>query len=183
MRASILALFATLATACAPRFGHDGLALFPQGSSARAFFEKCPHSVLEGTASWFCDTTQIFQLAERDTQRPRQGEIKAFAAREAGTMGKLVAEKPSDLQGEVSGMDVAVLGFERVIDDGTRPENRGLPPQQWIVFFGTQSMPDGTGLVVSCTLTASEASVPASIRGCHTGMKLLRDVMLAAHAK
>lgn len=170
-------------SACGGRYGHDGKALFPQGTPARAFFESCPHVYLEGTASWFCDSTESFALVERPGKTAHEAEIKAFVAREAIRLGEFKGKMSGSLTGELTGMEFTTLGFEKPQEDPKAPETKGLQPAQWVVFFGTQDMPDGATIAVSCTIAGSNVTSVETVRKCHTGMRLLRDTMLSQHGK
>lgn len=179
----LVALFALGLSACAGRYGHNGLALFPEGSPSRTFFAACPFNQPEGMVTWFCDMTESFGLVERPAPRSHEDEIQAFVARDHGLMGTYKGKISGALSGDLAGMEFTALGFEKPQDDPAHPETKGLAPAQWVVFFGTQGMPDGSSIAVSCSIAGSNVTNVDVVRQCHTGMKHLRDTMLVAHAK
>lgn len=80
-------------------------------------------------------------------------------------------------------MALSALGFEDPQEQPDKPETKGLPPFGWVTFFGTQTMPDGTGVALSCTIAAEYAGSVPVVRQCHSGIKYLRDVVLEDHKK
>lgn len=165
-----------LLVACAGRHGRDGLALFPKGSETRTFFEKCPHNTYKDVPTWFCDTTETFGLVERDKPRSHEDEVKAYVLYDEGKSGAYKGKLSATLAGTLQGMEFSTLGFE------DKPLPSGAP-NQWIVFLGTQTMPDGTGITVWCSIIASEVNNIGTVRQCHTGMKHLRDTLLSVHGR
>jgi len=159
------------------------MALFPKGSATHEFFQKCTHNTLEEEASWFCDTTATIALIERPKPRSHEDEIQAFIARHSVRLGAYKGKQEGKLTGMLEGMELSGLGFELPQEDPKRPETKGLAPFPWVVFLATETMPDGTGLVLSCTLAGSEAMKIPPVQMCHAGMKHLRDRMLDLHKK
>lgn len=184
LSAALLVVFTFGLAACARHaYGPDGLALFPPGSSSRSFFEKCNFVEMEGGGSWFCDMSHDYKVVERAKPNTHDEEIQAFVARESVRLGKYAGKQSTKLEGKLAGLEFSTLGFELQQDDPKHPETKGLAPFPWVVFFGTETLPDGAGLVVSCTIAGSSAGDVAKVAACHEGMKILRETMHAKHKK
>lgn len=173
---SALCLFPWLLVGCAGRHGRDGLALFPKGSPTHAFFAKCPHNTHKDVPTWFCDMTESFGLFERDKPLPHEDEIKAYIAYDEGRSGVFKGKLSTTLQGALQGMELSTFGFEDTHGPGGAVTG-------WVVFLATQTMPDGTGIAVWCSIHAGEVNNETTVRQCHTGMKHLRDTMHSVHGK
>lgn len=165
---------------CQGRYGHDGLALFPEGSAPRAFFarEKCSYNSHKDVPTWFCDLNVLgfhqFGLIESKQPLSRDEAVKAFLAYDEGRSGASKGEIEADLKGELAGMQLATLGLEQTFNGAVLVQ---------VVFVGTQTMPDGSGITAWCSIGKDTVYMPQGVQHCHTGMKLLRDRMVELHRK
>lgn len=162
-----LLLFAGIFGCTSSLYGHDGMRYFAEGSEARTFFKGCPYEENDRTGTWFCDTTGDYTLLEQKTPKTHEREVNAFILH--ANRGRLVGRHTVKLTGRLADMQVTTLGLEE------------SPESQWVAFVATQSMPDASSIVVSCTLHAEHAQDVGAITKCHTGMALLRDAMRAKH--
>lgn len=176
-----LAALLLLLAGCQGRYGHDGLALFPEGSAPRSFFGggKCTYNSYKDVPTWFCDLALLggyhhFGLIEGKQPLSREEGVKAFLAYDEGKSGASKGEIEGDLKGELAGMELTGLGLEKTVDGATLGT---------VVFVGTQAMPDGTGITVWCSINREMVDTPQGVQQCHAGMKALRDRMLEVHRK
>lgn len=176
----VIALLATV-SGCQGRYGHNGLALFPEGSGTRSFFgsDKCSFNSYKDVPTWFCNLLLMggyhdFGLIEHKQPVSHRDGVNAFLGYDEGRGGVNKGEVAADLKGELAGMELSAIGLEQTVNGAVIGS---------VTFIGTQPMPDGSGITVWCRINSETVYLPDGVKQCHTGMKLLRDRMVEVHKK